>query len=49
MGISSPEVHPSGRVTDVTIIPEIGRSKEEAGLVEWGWPKQIRGGVALRG
>jgi len=34
IGIGFPEVRPSGKVTDATIISEIGRLKEEAGMVQ---------------
>jgi hypothetical protein len=50
MGIGSPEVYRSGRVTDVTIISEIGPWKEEAGMVQGVMAKlDKRRVVALRG
>jgi hypothetical protein len=36
MGIGFPELHPSGLITDVTIISETGPWKEEAGMVQGG-------------
>jgi hypothetical protein len=49
IGIGFPEVCPSGRVTDVTIISEIGRVKEEAGMVQGVMARQDkRRLVALR-
>jgi hypothetical protein len=48
--IGFPEVCPSARVTDVTIISEIGRLKEEAGMVQDIMARQDkRRVVALRG
>jgi hypothetical protein len=38
--IGFPEVRPSGMVTDATIISEIGRLKEEAGMVQGVMAKQ---------
>ena len=48
--IGFPEVCPSGMVTDVTFISEIGRWQEEAGMVQGGVARQDkRLVVALRG